>query len=60
MTDKLLSKAVQPHDTPRCVFTGAEKFLEIAEEIDQENTGLLHEDGKPWSAKRYYLLSKHA
>lgn len=32
-------------DTPRCLFTGAERFLEIAEEIDQDNTGLLHEDG---------------
>ncbi|OWZ11203.1 hypothetical protein PHMEG_00015809 [Phytophthora megakarya] len=34
-------------NTPRCVFTGAETFLEIAEEIDQDNTGLLHEDEFP-------------
>ncbi|GMF18734.1 unnamed protein product [Phytophthora lilii] len=33
-------------DTPRCLFTGAEKFLEIAESLDQETTGLLPEQGK--------------
>ncbi|ETP53661.1 hypothetical protein F442_01478 [Phytophthora nicotianae P10297] len=31
-------------DTPRCLVTGAEKFLELAEAIDQDNTGLLYED----------------
>ncbi|KAH7485128.1 uncharacterized protein KRP23_4182 [Phytophthora ramorum] len=34
-------------DTPRCLFTGAEKFLEIAEVVDQHNSGLLHEDEFP-------------
>ncbi|KAK1942807.1 hypothetical protein P3T76_005444 [Phytophthora citrophthora] len=32
--------------TPRCVFTGAERFLEMAESTDQENTGLLPEGGE--------------
>ncbi|KAF4035956.1 hypothetical protein GN244_ATG11952 [Phytophthora infestans] len=31
-------------DTPRCLVTGAEEFLELAEAMDQDNTGLLYED----------------
>ncbi|KAE8976890.1 hypothetical protein PR002_g25179, partial [Phytophthora rubi] len=34
----------QDGDTPRSLFTGAEMFLEIAEGIDRDNTGLLPED----------------
>ncbi|KAE8978375.1 hypothetical protein PR001_g24862 [Phytophthora rubi] len=36
----------QDGDTPRSLFTGAEMFLEIAEGIDRDNTGLLPEDGE--------------
>ncbi|KAE9278264.1 hypothetical protein PF008_g28655 [Phytophthora fragariae] len=37
----------QDGDTPRSLFTGAEMFLEIAEGIDRDNTGLLPEDEFP-------------
>ncbi|KAG2836652.1 hypothetical protein PC113_g19987 [Phytophthora cactorum] len=40
----LASTSADTQDTPRCHVTGAEKFLELAEAIDQDNTGLLHED----------------
>ncbi|KAF1772926.1 P-loop containing nucleoside triphosphate hydrolase [Phytophthora cactorum] len=42
----LASTSADTQDTPRCHVTGAEKFLELAEAIDQDNTGLLHEDGE--------------
>ncbi|RLN96396.1 hypothetical protein BBJ28_00011699, partial [Nothophytophthora sp. Chile5] len=32
-------------DTPRSAFTGAERFLEVAEAMDLQNTGFLHEKG---------------
>ncbi|GMF33369.1 unnamed protein product [Phytophthora fragariaefolia] len=40
------SNSSQVGDTPRSLFTGAEKFLEIAETMDPENTGLLPVEGK--------------
>ncbi|KAL3667603.1 hypothetical protein V7S43_007157 [Phytophthora oleae] len=46
------SEDTSAQDTPRCVFTGAERFLEIAESADQENTGLLPE------SEFFHVLSK--
>ncbi|KAG6617556.1 atp-binding cassette superfamily [Phytophthora cinnamomi] len=41
-----LTNSTPAEDTPRSLFTGAERFLEIAEGIDLDNTGLLPEDGE--------------
>lgn len=37
------SAQADPSETPRSVFTGAERFLELAEEVDRAKTGLIHE-----------------
>ncbi|KAG7388245.1 hypothetical protein PHYPSEUDO_012903 [Phytophthora pseudosyringae] len=47
VADKSSTTFSQAQDTPRCLITGAEKFLDSAEAIDQDNTGLLHEDEFP-------------
>lgn len=59
-----ITQANQEEQTPRCVFTGAERFLERAEAVDTSAAGYLSEQGTGyffalWKHHQYSLLHEH-